>query len=101
MQKRSTGGCGSLPLLLFFVFLVLKLAGGIDWSWWWVAAPLWLPAALVVGGLMLAAVLGVSVYKIVGTVLHRQRAGNTHPPQTPQPPVLQGEVIDVEGDEVP
>jgi len=26
---------------LFVVFLVLKLCGVIDWSWWWVTAPLW------------------------------------------------------------
>jgi len=25
--------------LVFLVFLALKLAGFIDWSWWWVAAP--------------------------------------------------------------
>ena len=25
----------------FIVFLVLKLVGVIDWSWWWVTAPLW------------------------------------------------------------
>ena len=27
--------------LLFIVFLVLKLTHVIDWSWWWVTAPLW------------------------------------------------------------
>ena len=26
---------------VFIVFLVLKLTGVIDWSWWWVTAPLW------------------------------------------------------------
>ena len=30
----------------FVVFLVLKLTGLINWSWWWVTAPLWIPAAL-------------------------------------------------------
>ena len=30
-----------LPGILFVVFLVLKLVGIIDWSWWWVTAPLW------------------------------------------------------------
>ena len=30
--------------ILFTVFLVLKLTGVISWSWWWVTAPLWLPA---------------------------------------------------------
>ena len=33
--------------LLFLLFLGLKLAGKIDWSWWWVFAPLWVPLALV------------------------------------------------------
>ena len=28
--------------ILFIVFLVLKLTDVIDWSWWWVTAPLWL-----------------------------------------------------------
>lgn len=31
----------SFPAVLFIVFLVLKLCGAIDWSWWWVTAPLW------------------------------------------------------------
>lgn len=26
---------------LFIVFMVLKLCNQIDWSWWWVTAPLW------------------------------------------------------------
>jgi hypothetical protein len=32
----------TLTGLLFVVFLVLKLVGAIDWSWWWVTAPLWI-----------------------------------------------------------
>ena len=39
------GFCG----LLCIVFVTLKLTGHIDWSWWWVASPLWIPAAIVVG----------------------------------------------------
>jgi hypothetical protein len=35
-----------LDILLFCIFLVLKLVGVIDWSWWWVSAPLWAPVAL-------------------------------------------------------
>jgi len=27
--------------LLFVVFLTLKLLGVINWSWWWITAPLW------------------------------------------------------------
>lgn len=34
------------PAALFLVFLTLKLAGIIGWSWWWVFAPFWVPLAL-------------------------------------------------------
>lgn len=42
----------SLEVILFVVFLTLKLTGNIDWSWWWVTSPLWIPAALVLGFLI-------------------------------------------------
>lgn len=29
--------------LLAIVFIVLKLIHIIDWSWWWVLAPIWIP----------------------------------------------------------
>jgi len=38
------GLCGTL----FCIFLVLKLVGTIDWSWWWVTAPLWIVTAVLV-----------------------------------------------------
>ena len=49
------GGIG-LGTILFVVFLVLKLTEVIDWSWWWVTAPLWIPIGLVV---VLTVLLGV------------------------------------------
>lgn len=33
---------------LFITFLVLKLTKVIDWSWWWVTAPLWVPVAFAI-----------------------------------------------------
>lgn len=42
--------------ILFFVFLILKLCGVIDWPWVWVLAPLWIPLVLVV---LLFIVLGI------------------------------------------
>lgn len=36
----------SLAVLLFVVFLVLKLVGVIAWSWLWVTAPLWIGFAV-------------------------------------------------------
>ena len=46
MKKGTSNGIG-LPGVLFVVFLVLKLTGNIDWSWWWVTSPIWIP--LIVG----------------------------------------------------
>jgi hypothetical protein len=48
MNETRTSGTGlGLTTTLFLIFLVLKLTGAIDWSWWWVTSPLWLPIALV------------------------------------------------------
>lgn len=32
--------------LLLLLFIGLKLSGHIDWSWWWVLSPFWIPAAV-------------------------------------------------------
>lgn len=40
-MSEGDGGIG-LPTALFLIFLVLKLVGVIDWSWWWVTSPLWI-----------------------------------------------------------
>lgn len=45
-----------IDLVLFIVFLILKLTNVIGWSWWWVTAPLWIP-----NGLVLAILLSVIV----------------------------------------
>ena len=37
-----------LPMLLFIVFLILKLCKTIDWSWWWVTSPLWIMVLLII-----------------------------------------------------
>lgn len=35
-----------IPLLLFILFFGAKIFGKIDWSWWWVFSPLWVPTAI-------------------------------------------------------
>jgi len=52
-QTPQSGGGIGLGGVLFIVFLVLKLTDTIDWSWWWVTAPLWGPVALILVGLLL------------------------------------------------
>ena len=53
MKESSIG----LDIILFVVFLILKLTGDIDWSWWWVASPLWIPIAIVVAFVILGMII--------------------------------------------
>jgi hypothetical protein len=46
-KASASGGIGFCGLLAI-VFITLKLLDKIDWSWWWVLAPLWIPAIIVV-----------------------------------------------------
>ena len=38
-ETKRTGV--SMPMAIFLIFIVLKLTGNIDWSWWWVFSPIW------------------------------------------------------------
>lgn len=52
MESKSKGiGFGGV---LAIVFIILKLTGNIGWSWWWVLAPVWIPATI-----SAAAILGL------------------------------------------
>ena len=42
---------------LFIVFLVLKLCGTINWSWWWVTAPLWGPFVFLAALLLVCTII--------------------------------------------
>ena len=61
MKKKEivTVSGSSVTTTLLVVFVVLKLVGVIDWSWWWVLAPFWIPAAFAF--LWLAVILAVAV----------------------------------------
>ena len=45
-SPESDGIC--VCMVLFIMLLVLKLTGSIDWSWWRITSPLWIPAAIFV-----------------------------------------------------
>lgn len=36
----------SIVSVLLSIFVVMKLTQSIDWSWWWVTSPVWLPIAI-------------------------------------------------------
>lgn len=47
MSDSSGSGGTNFFTLLAILFVGLKLTGFIDWSWWWVTGPLWIPVVLV------------------------------------------------------
>ena len=68
MANKKSNSVLSLTAVLFIVFLVLKLTGNIDWSWWWVTSPLWIPFAIIFGAILvvvliiiLALIFGMSI----------------------------------------
>jgi hypothetical protein len=54
MAKSSQSNGLGLGTVLFLIFMTLKLTKTIDWSWWWVTAPLWIPIVLILGALAIA-----------------------------------------------
>lgn len=51
---------GEYMTLTFVALLVLKLCNVINWSWWWVTAPLWAPVVIffgIMGVILLVALL--------------------------------------------
>lgn len=57
-NNSSSGGLG-ISGVLGVVFIVLKLVGVIDWSWWWVLLPFWITL-----GLAILILLGMYCYYI-------------------------------------
>jgi hypothetical protein len=57
----------SLSVILFVVFLTLKLSNVINWSWWWVTSPLWIPFVLMIIVILIVVVIGlISVIATLG-----------------------------------
>lgn len=61
--SASASGIGFFGIL-FIVFLVLKLTHVINWSWWWVTAPLW-------GSVLAVLLFLLVVYAIAKWLLNR------------------------------
>ena len=51
MSKETSSASGGIGFfgLLTLLFIGLKLGGVINWSWWWVLAPLWGSVVFVIG----------------------------------------------------
>jgi hypothetical protein len=56
MAKSSSSNGIGFGSLLFLLFLGLKLTNNIDWSWWWVTSPLWIPLGIMI---VILGILGI------------------------------------------
>lgn len=62
--EKSSGSAVRLlaPLFIPLLFIGLKLGKVIDWSWWWVLAPIWIPLVVAV----LIFVCALIVFSVTG-----------------------------------
>ena len=62
INKNIQIGCVTpLSVIVFLAFFFAKIYDKIDWSWWWVFSPLWIPLALCIG----LAAIGAIIYLFV------------------------------------
>ena len=61
-NNNSSSGLG-LGVILFLIFMVLKLTGYITWSWWYVTLPLWGPILLTLVIMGIVALIAYNKYK--------------------------------------
>lgn len=59
-SEASSHGSGFMGLL-FLLFLTLKLTNVIDWSWWWVTAPLWIGAAIAISAMLFMVFIAAAI----------------------------------------
>lgn len=57
MAKEGASGGIGLGGLLGTVFVVLKLVGVINWSWWWVTLPFWGPLAFLLAIVLIGVIV--------------------------------------------
>nr|DAL63000.1 MAG TPA_asm: transmembrane protein [Caudoviricetes sp.] len=58
--------------LLGLIFIVLKLTGTIDWSWWWVTSPLWGGIVIVIAIFIILRFLVVPLLDIYNRIFHKE-----------------------------
>lgn len=67
MNNKTTATFSLTPLgfIIFVVFLILKLVGVTDMSWFWVFFPLWIPIAFGIVISLITLLICFIFYKIV------------------------------------
>ena len=73
-ESARNGGIGVIGAL-GVMFVGLKLAGIIDWSWWWVTLPFWGGLALLLALLVVIALVASAQGIITAFRVHCRRRG--------------------------
>ena len=63
MANNNTSNGIGLGTVLFLIFMILKLTGNIDWSWWWVTSPLWIPFTILIAVVLIVDVVTIFLNK--------------------------------------
>ena len=59
-NNKVTIGCATpAVVIVFLAFFFAKIFDKIDWSWWWVFSPLWIPALLCITFLIIIFILKI------------------------------------------
>lgn len=45
-KKITIGWTSPLTVIIFLAFFFAKIFDKIDWSWWWVFSPIWIPTLI-------------------------------------------------------
>ena len=53
-----------ITVIIFLAFFFAKIFDKIDWSWWWVFSPLWIPTAVYLLLILLWAIVYLSLILI-------------------------------------
>lgn len=61
MSKSSSSSSGlGFGWALTILFIALKLLGYINWSWWWVLSPFWIPFGIVIIVIVVCGIIKLS-----------------------------------------
>lgn len=72
METTNRGSGIDFFGLLAVLFIGLKVTGYLDWSWFWVLSPIWIPFTFVIILIAIAA-LALSINKVIIRVKNKRR----------------------------
>ena len=69
-KSSGSGGGVGIPTVIQIVFIILKVVGGIEWSWFWVLSPTWLSILVVIFVLLI-----VFIVKVISVASRKKKRG--------------------------